>query len=95
MHYSDVGEGFAAVLNIAHWITTICADLGFGIITFEPPKGMWPNGTTPVSPAAQRVKIFACQLFCVSSGIQIAKTVEEFLSFKLKALNDGTDAAAM
>ena len=52
---------------------------------------MWPNGTTPVSPAAQRVKIFACQLFCVSSGIQNTKTVEEFQSFKLKALNDGMD----
>ena len=63
---------------------------------------MWPNGTPSASPAVQCVMILSCQILCVFSGIQIAKTVEEllktveeYLSFKLKALNDGMDAATL
>ena len=46
-------------------------------------------------PAVQCVMILSCQFLCVFGGIQSAKTVEKLLNFKLKAFNDGTDAAAM
>merc|ERR1719265_2443113 len=51
----------------------------YGIITFEPPQGMWPAGETPpVSPAVQCVMILTCQYFIVYGGIQICKSVIEF-----------------
>ena len=48
MHDRGAGEGIAAVLNIARGIILICVYMGFGIITFKPPEGMWPNGISPV-----------------------------------------------
>merc|ERR1719456_2180401 len=51
----------------------------YGIITFEPPKGMWPGDTIPpVSPAVQCVMILTCQYFLVYGGIQICKSVIDF-----------------
>merc|ERR1719231_1247638 len=50
----------------------------YGIINFEPPKGLWPNGTPPVSPAVQCVMILSCQYFLVYGGIQLCKSVIEF-----------------
>merc|ERR1719298_226928 len=54
----------------------------YGIINFEPPKGLWPNGTPPVAPAVQCVMILSCQYFLVYGGIQLCKSVEDWMSFK-------------
>merc|ERR1719178_595367 len=51
----------------------------YGIITFEPPKGTWPEGKKfPVAPAVQCTMILACQYFIVYGGMQIARTWTQF-----------------
>merc|ERR1719236_91305 len=66
----------------------------YGIINFEPPKGTWPGDKIPpVSPAVQCVMILSCQFFLVYGGIQVCKSVTEWLSFKLTALEKALDAA--
>merc|ERR1719230_259142 len=51
----------------------------YGIINFEPPKGIWPGDQIPpVSPAVQCVMILSCMYFLVYGGIQICKSVIEF-----------------
>merc|ERR1719311_1344338 len=51
----------------------------YGIITFEPPKGMWPEGKKfPVAPAVQCTMILSCQYFIVYGGMQIARTWTQF-----------------
>ena len=67
----------------------------YGTIHFLPPKGLWANGTPSVSSAVQCVGILSCQFSFVFGGIQLVKKADEHLSFKLKALKDGMDAAAM
>jgi hypothetical protein len=53
----------------------------YGIITFVPPKGMWPESKKfPVAPAVQCTIILSCQYFLVYGGIQIAKTWTQFTS---------------
>merc|ERR1719393_700318 len=45
----------------------------YGIITFVPPAGTWPEGKKyPVAPAVQCTMILACQYFLVYGGMQIA-----------------------
>merc|ERR1719399_1892084 len=57
----------------------------YGIINFEPPKGTWPGDRVPpVSPAVQCTMILACQYFCVYGGIQVCRSVKEWLSFKME-----------
>merc|ERR1719359_2450197 len=52
----------------------------YGIINFEPPKGTWPGDKVPpVSPAVQCVMILSCQYFLVYGGIQVAKSVIEWV----------------
>merc|ERR1719428_1882763 len=59
----------------------------YGIINFEPPKGIWPGDVIPpVSPAVQCVMILSCQYFVIYGLIQVCKSVEEWLSFKNKFL---------
>jgi len=51
----------------------------YGIITFVPPKGMWPEGKKfPVAPAVQCTMILSCQFFIVYGGMQIARTWTQF-----------------
>merc|ERR1719409_1579256 len=51
----------------------------YGIINFEPPKGVWPGDKIPpVSPAVQCVMILSCQYFLVYGGIQVCKSIIEF-----------------
>jgi len=51
----------------------------YAICTFEPPKGMWPEGKKfPVAPAVQCTMILACQYFIVYGGMQIARTWTQF-----------------
>merc|ERR1719409_1762147 len=65
-----------------------------GIFTFEPPKGTWPGDKVPpVSPAVQCVMILSAQFFLVYGGIQVCKTVDDWLSFKMENLNKALDGA--
>jgi len=51
----------------------------YGIITFVPPKGVWPEGKKfPVAPAVQCTMILSCQYFIVYGGMQIARTWTQF-----------------
>jgi len=51
----------------------------YGIITFVPPAGTWPEGKKfPVAPAVQCTMILACQFFCVYGGIQVARSWTQF-----------------
>merc|ERR1719271_912058 len=51
----------------------------YGIITYEPPKGVWPEGKKfPVAPAVQCTMILSCQYFIVYGGMQIARTWTQF-----------------
>merc|ERR1719298_158128 len=53
----------------------------YAIITFVPPKGIWPEGKKfPVAPAVQCTMILSCQYFLVYGGIQIARTWTQFTS---------------
>merc|ERR1719248_505022 len=51
----------------------------YGIITFVPPKGVWPEGKKfPVAPAVQCTMILSAQYFIVYGGMQIARTWTQF-----------------
>merc|ERR550514_1255377 len=51
----------------------------YGIITFVPPKGIWPGEKIPpVSPAVQCTMILTCQFFIVYGFIQFSKTFSQF-----------------
>merc|ERR1719421_1608909 len=51
----------------------------YGIITFVPPAGTWPEGKTfPVAPAVQCTMILSAQYFLVYGGMQIARTWTQF-----------------
>merc|ERR1719247_322892 len=51
----------------------------YGIITFVPPKGIWPGEKIPpVSPAVQCTMILSCQFFIVYGLIQVSATVKQF-----------------
>merc|ERR1719158_2037951 len=53
--------------------------LVYGIITYVPPAGIWPEGKKfPVAPAVQCTMILACQYFCVYGGIQVARSWTQF-----------------
>jgi hypothetical protein len=52
----------------------------YGIITYVPPAGVWPEGKEfPVAPAVQCTVILACQYFVVYGGIQVARTWTQFV----------------
>merc|ERR1719261_1944835 len=68
----------------------------YGIITFEPPKGTWPGDKIPpVSPAVQCVMILSCQFFVVYGGIQVCKTVDDWLSWDLHILKEALTTATL
>merc|ERR1719364_191343 len=51
----------------------------YGIITFVPPAGTWPEGKKdPVAPAVQCTMILSAQYFLVYGGMQIARTWTQF-----------------
>jgi len=57
--------------------------VAYGIITYEPPKGMWPEGKKfPVAPAVQCTMILAFQYFTVYGLIQVARTWTQFTKQK-------------
>merc|ERR1719316_1702846 len=66
----------------------------YGIITFEPPKGTWPGDQIPpVSPAVQCVMILSAQFFLVYGGIQVCKSIDDWLKIKMENLNKALDGA--
>merc|ERR1719440_2458803 len=66
----------------------------YGIITFEPPKGTWPGDVVPpVSPAVQCTMILSAQFFLVYGGIQVCRSVSEWLSFQVPVLEKALDGA--
>merc|ERR1719301_466040 len=51
----------------------------YGICTYVPPKGIWPEGKKfPVAPAVQCTMILSCQYFIVYGFIQVARTWTQF-----------------
>jgi hypothetical protein len=55
----------------------------YGIITYVPPAGIWPEGKEfPVAPAVQCTMILSCQYFIVYGGIQIARTFTQVSGMK-------------
>merc|ERR1719454_1770661 len=51
----------------------------YGICTFKPPAGTWPEGKKfPVAPAVQCTMILACQYFLVYGGMQVARSWTQF-----------------
>merc|ERR1719159_1085416 len=68
----------------------------YGIINFEPPKGVWPGDKIPpVSPAVQCVMILSCQYFVVYGGIQICLSVKDWLSWDLHILKEALNTATL
>jgi hypothetical protein len=56
----------------------------YGIMTYEPPAGMWPAGKEfPVAPAVQCTISLACQYFIVYGGIQVARSWTQFTGMKM------------
>jgi len=56
----------------------------YGIITYEPPAGTWPEGKEfSISPAVQCVMILTCQYFIVYGLIQVSRTYTQFSGQKL------------
>merc|ERR1719482_2515917 len=56
----------------------------YGICTYEPPKGLWPEGKKfDVAPAVQCTMILACQYFIVYGLIQVARTWTQFTKMKM------------
>merc|ERR1719160_859645 len=51
----------------------------YGIITYVPPAGIWPEGKDfPVSPAVQCTTILTCMFFCLYAAVQFARTWSQF-----------------
>merc|ERR1719159_2214770 len=66
----------------------------YGIITFEPPKGTWPGDVVPpVSPAVQCTMILSAQFFLVYGGIQICKSITDWVKIKMHSLEKALDGA--
>merc|ERR1719261_324279 len=66
---------FLILVGLYGGVLAVC----YGIITYVPPAGIWPEGKTfPVAPAVQCTMILACQFFIVYGGIQVARTWTQF-----------------
>merc|ERR1719163_2550696 len=66
----------------------------YGICTYEPPKGIWPEGKSfPVAPAVQCTMILSAQFFIVYGGIQVARTWTQFTGQKLSKVENALQIA--
>jgi len=55
----------------------------YGIVTYVPPAGTWPEGKTfPVAPAVQCTMILSCMFFAVYGLIQVSRTWTQFTGSK-------------
>jgi len=58
--------------------------VAYGIVTYKPPAGMWPEGKSyPVAPAVQCTMILAFQYFTVYGLIQVARTWTQFTKMRM------------
>merc|ERR1719152_484089 len=77
-------QACAIAFTVLKYIILIMLYLGaigvvYGIITYVPPAGIWPEGKKfPVAPAVQCTMILSCQYFIVYGGMQIARTWTQF-----------------
>jgi len=56
----------------------------YGICTYVPPKGIWPEGKEfPVAPAVQCTVILSCQYFIVYGLIQVARSWTQLTAMKV------------
>lgn len=66
---------YFCLLGLYGGVLAVC----YGIITYEPPVGMWPEGKTfPVAPAVQCTMVLSVQYFLLYGGIQIARSLTQF-----------------
>merc|ERR1719355_510527 len=58
--------------------------VAYGIVTYVPPKGMWPEGKEfPVAPAVQCTISLSIQYFTVYGLIQVSRTWTQFTKMKM------------
>jgi len=70
---------YFCLLGLYGGVLAVC----YGIITYVPPAGIWPEGKEfPVAPAVQCTMILSCQYFIVYGGIQVARTFTQFSGMK-------------
>merc|ERR1719420_2850090 len=56
----------------------------YGIYTYVPPKGIWPEGKTfPVSPAVQCTTILTCMYFLLYAFVAFSRTYTQFSNVKM------------
>jgi hypothetical protein len=61
----------------------------YGIVTYVPPKGIWPSSKDfPVAPAVQCTINLSCQYFVVYGLIQVARTYTQFAGAKRTKFED-------
>jgi hypothetical protein len=61
----------------------------YGIVTYVPPKGIWPEGKTfPVAPAVQCTINLSCQYFVVYGLLQVARTFTQLTGSKKTKFED-------
>merc|ERR1719262_513104 len=66
----------------------------YGIYTYEPPKGTWPEGKTfEVSPAVQCTTILTCQYFVIYAAVQVSRTWTQFTGQKMSQFENAVMTA--
>merc|ERR1719515_607443 len=61
----------------------------YGIVTYVPPKGIWPEGKDfPVAPAVQCTINLSCQYFVVYGLLQVARTFTQLTGSKKTKFED-------
>merc|ERR1719359_2830704 len=64
------------------YVGVIC--IVYGIFTYVPPKGIWPEGKDfPVSPAVQCTTILTCQYFVLYALVAFSRTWTQFTAVKM------------
>jgi len=75
-----VALGFTVLkylIMIGLYVGVIC--IIYGMVTFEPPKGTWPEDKIPpVSAAVGCTMILACTYFVIYAAVQLCKTGSQF-----------------
>merc|ERR1719421_1877585 len=67
----------------------------YGIVTYEPPKGIWPEGKDfHVAPAVMCTVILSCMYFLVYGIIQISRTYTQLMGMKMTKFENAMMTAA-
>merc|ERR1719183_3089341 len=84
------GLKYVILLGLYGGVLAVC----YGIITYVPPAGIWPEGKTfPVAPAVQCTMILSVQFFVVYGGIQVARTWTQFTGQKFSKFENAMQTA--